>query len=83
MERQPNQAMADHSEYNARVPDMKSRLRKNRFACKKRFRDRFSQLDRPRMMPISPIRERHEQACVRNPYQEREYPFREERLRGP
>ena len=35
------------------------------------------------MMPISTIRERHQKACVRDSYQEREYPFREERLRGP
>jgi hypothetical protein len=83
MERQPDQALADHCEYNAWVTNLKGRLRHNRFACKKRFRDRFSQLHRPRMMPISPIRERHQQACVRDPYQVREYPFREERLRGP
>jgi hypothetical protein len=62
---------------------MKGRLRKNRFARQERFRDGFSQLYRPRMMPISPIRERHQEACVRDPGQEREYPLREERLRGP
>src|SRR5258708_11172842 len=79
IERDLDEAVLNHREDEASVPEVKRALRDHRLAGEERFADMARQLDGPRMMVIIAVCKRDEEAGIGDRLHFFEKPFRRDR----
>jgi hypothetical protein len=80
---QSNQALGNHGQGQRRAPQMKGRFREDRLAGEQWLGHALRETDRPCVVRIRPVGERHEKTSIGDALRDLEKSFLDERFRGP